>query len=242
MNEGMSAMGSDTRQGIDMAVSLINGLISGDMTGAAASEIGAAVSINVVDVLMAEGLTAAESKAFLESLNLEQRRLIELALVDPMGDQFLEDAVLKTYERYYNDYLKEKGSKKDNDNPLTGTGSSSAGGASGLPPDDDNRDKNNNNTQDNVSRDPNEIKHTYNSIKDSPNYPKGFRDLQNGTVNNTVKEKLLLEQLRKIEPGRWSKVYKDGYDVTGNKISIHYFRSQSGRVFNVKVKKDWSNL
>ncbi|OCG39409.1 VENN motif pre-toxin domain-containing protein, partial [Gilliamella sp. Bif1-4] len=36
MNEGMSAMGSDTRQGIDMAVSLINGLISGDMTGAAA--------------------------------------------------------------------------------------------------------------------------------------------------------------------------------------------------------------
>ncbi|WP_141674883.1 VENN motif pre-toxin domain-containing protein, partial [Gilliamella sp. App4-10] len=77
------------------------------------SEIGASVSINVVDVLMAEGLTAAESKAFLESLNLEQRRLIELALVDPMGDQFLEDAVLKTYERYYNDYLKEKGSKKD---------------------------------------------------------------------------------------------------------------------------------
>ncbi|KDN09383.1 filamentous hemagglutinin family outer membrane protein [Gilliamella apicola] len=36
MNEGMSAMGSDTRQGIDMAVSIINGLISGDMTGATA--------------------------------------------------------------------------------------------------------------------------------------------------------------------------------------------------------------
>jgi hypothetical protein len=36
MNEGMSAMGSDTRQGIDMAVSLINGLISGDMAGAGA--------------------------------------------------------------------------------------------------------------------------------------------------------------------------------------------------------------
>lgn len=29
-------MGSDTRQGIDMAVNIINGLISGDMTGAAA--------------------------------------------------------------------------------------------------------------------------------------------------------------------------------------------------------------
>ncbi|WP_141674900.1 VENN motif pre-toxin domain-containing protein, partial [Gilliamella sp. App4-10] len=273
MNQGMSAMGSETRQGIDMAVNLINGIISGDMTGAVAgalapkiasaikkqtehynpetgkwetdhiantvshailggvvaqlqgnsalvgglgaaasersaeviagilypdkdikdlsqeerqqisalsqlatglataaaggdiqdintgvaagknavennnlaratwylirpSEIGAAVSINAVDVLMAEGLTAAESKAFLESLNLEQRRLIELALVDPMGDGFLEDAVLKTYERYYNDYLKEKDSNKDN-NTLTGVGSSSAGGASGLPPNDD---------------------------------------------------------------------------------------------------------
>jgi hypothetical protein len=60
-----------------------------------------------------------------------------------MGDGFFEDAVLKTYERYYNDYLKEKGDKKDNDNTLIGAGSSSAGGASGLPPDDDdNRDKN----------------------------------------------------------------------------------------------------
>ncbi|OCG38884.1 VENN motif pre-toxin domain-containing protein [Gilliamella sp. Bif1-4] len=274
MNEGMSAMGSDTRQGIDMAVSIINGLISGDMTGAAAgalapkiatiikqqtegntvantvshailgavvaelqgnsalvgglgaaasergaevimgilypgktvaelsqeerqqisalsqlatglaiaaaggdiqdvntgvaagknavennnlaraawylvrpSEIGAPVSINAVDVLMAEGLTAAESKAFLESLNLEQRRLIELALVDPMGDGFFEDAVLKTYERYYNDYLKEKGDKKDNDNTLTGVGSSSAGGASGLPPDDDKNNNKSNSTE-----------------------------------------------------------------------------------------------
>jgi guanyl-specific ribonuclease Sa len=270
MNEGMSAMGSDTRQGIDMAVSIINSLISGDMTGAAAgalapkiatiikqqtegntvantvshailgavvaelqgnsalvgglgaaasergaevimgilypgktvaelsqeerqqisalsqlatglaiaaaggdiqdintgvaagknavennnlaraawylvrpSEIGAPVSINAVDVLMAEGLTAAESKAFLESLNLEQRRLIEIALVDSMGDGFLEDAVLKTYERYYNDYLKEKDGKKGNDNTLAGTGSSSAGGAPGLPPDDKNNNKSN---------------------------------------------------------------------------------------------------
>ena len=39
MNQGMSAMGSETRQGIDMAVSIINGLISGDMTGALAPKI-----------------------------------------------------------------------------------------------------------------------------------------------------------------------------------------------------------
>jgi hypothetical protein len=84
-------------------------------------------------------------------------------------------------------------------------------GVPGLPPDDDD-DKSDRN---NISRDPNEIKNTYNSIKDSPNYPKGFRDVQTRTVNNTVKDKPLLEQLRKIESGRWSKVYKDGYDATG---------------------------
>ncbi|WP_237397754.1 hypothetical protein [Gilliamella sp. Pas-s25] len=77
------------------------------------SPVGQTLTISAVHVLMAEGLTAAESKAFLENLNLEQRRLIELALVAPMGDQFLEDAVLKTYERYYNDYLKKKGGKKN---------------------------------------------------------------------------------------------------------------------------------
>lgn len=167
---------------------------------------------------------------------MEQRRLIEIALVDPMEDGFLEDAVLKTYEHYYNDYLKKKGSKKNTDNTLTGTGSSSAGGASGLPPDDDNRDKNNNNTQDNVSRDPNEIKHTYNSIKDSPNYPKGFRSVQNGTTKHNVNNGQVLKNLRKIEQGQWKKVYQNGYDSSGNRVSIHYFQSQSGRVFNVKVK------
>ncbi|MCO6551428.1 MAG: hypothetical protein J6563_00440 [Gilliamella sp.] len=43
---------------------------------------------------------------------MEQRRLIEIALVDPMGDGFLEDAVLKTYEHYYNDYLKKREVRK----------------------------------------------------------------------------------------------------------------------------------
>ena len=37
------------------------------------------------------------------------------------------------------------------------------------------------------------------------------------------------------------KIYKDGYDMFGNKISIHYFQSPSGKVFNVKVKIGWSD-
>ena len=51
----------------------------------------------------------------------------------------------------------------------------------------------------------------------------------------------MLFRSREIESGKWTKVYKDGYDSSGNKISIHYFQSQSGKVFNVKVKPGWSN-
>ena len=36
--------------------------------------------------------------------------------------------------------------------------------------------------------------------------------------------------------------YRDGFDARGNKISIHYFQSKSGRVFDVQVKPRWSNL
>lgn len=79
------------------------------------------------------------------------------------------------------------------------------------------------------------------SIKNAPLYPQGFRAIQNGTVKNTVNNKEVLDSLRAIESGKWSKVYKDGYDVSGNIISVHYFQSQSGKVFDVKVKSGWSN-
>ena len=78
----------------------------------------------------------------------------------------------------------------------------------------------------------NELKHVY---------PKEFEAVKNGTTKNTIKNKELLDKLREIESGKWTKVYKDGYNDSGNKISIHYFQSQSGKVFNVKVKPGWSN-
>ncbi|MCO6551420.1 MAG: hemagglutinin repeat-containing protein [Gilliamella sp.] len=59
MNQGMSAMGSDTRQGIDMAVSIINGLISGDMTGAAAGAL--APKIATIIKQQTEGNTVANT-------------------------------------------------------------------------------------------------------------------------------------------------------------------------------------
>ncbi|EDS4738174.1 hypothetical protein ODD08_004365 [Salmonella enterica] len=87
----------------------------------------------------------------------------------------------------------------------------------------------------------NGIQNTYNSIKNAPLYPQGFRAVQNGTVKNTVNNKDVLSDLRAVEAGKWSKVYKDGYDAAGNKVSVHYFQSQSGKVFDVKVKSGWSN-
>jgi len=81
----------------------------------------------------------------------------------------------------------------------------------------------------------------YNSIKKSPIYPKGFTHRQNGKTQHNVNNKALLEKLRQIEVGKWKKVYQDGFDASGNLISIHYFQSQSGKVFNVKVKCGWSN-
>ncbi|MBO5087386.1 MAG: RHS repeat-associated core domain-containing protein, partial [Lachnospiraceae bacterium] len=86
-----------------------------------------------------------------------------------------------------------------------------------------------------------ELREVYDSIKQSPKYPKGFQPRENGTTVHKVNNKQLLQKLKQIESGIWKKVYKDGYDTYGNKVSIHYFRSQSGKVFNVKVKPGWSN-
>ena len=84
------------------------------------------------------------------------------------------------------------------------------------------------------------IKNVYNSIKDAPKYPDGFKAVQNGTkkvnINNDV-----LNELRQVESGQWKKVYKDGFDANGNRISVHYFESTSGKVFDVKTKSGWSN-
>lgn len=77
------------------------------------------------------------------------------------------------------------------------------------------------------------IRVAYRSIKDAPNYPQGFRDIQNGTVKKSVNDRGVLEMLRKHESGSWSKVYKDGFDGSGNKVSLHYFLSQSGKVFDL---------
>ena len=118
------------------------------------SALGEPVTITAVDVLIARGLVAdaQEAEAFLGGLTLEQRKLIELALVDPTGDENFENAVVKTYDTYYNEYLKKKASNKKNktsDYASAGDSSTASGGAN-LQPDDDNdkKDKNNSSNKD----------------------------------------------------------------------------------------------
>lgn len=55
---------------------------------------------------------------------LEKRKLIDLALVDPIGDSNFENAVQKTCESYYNQLFKKKSSNKNIDNALTSSTSS----------------------------------------------------------------------------------------------------------------------
>jgi hypothetical protein len=85
------------------------------------------------------------------------------------------------------------------------------------------------------------MQNVFNSIKESPNYPRGFRMAKNGTKKNTATNKDRIFMLRSIEPGTWKKVYKDGYDANGKHISIHYYESETGRVYDVKIKHRWSN-
>ena len=85
-----------------------------------------------------------------------------------------------------------------------------------------------------------EIKNVYNSIREAPNYPDDFQAVQNGTTKHNINNQELLDELRKVEPGRWQKVYKDGFS-NGRQVSIHYFESPSGKVFDVKTVFGWSN-
>ena len=90
-----------------------------------------------------------------------------------------------------------------------------------------------------VTKSDNTIKNIYKSIKDAPKYPKGFQAVRGQTLANKVNNGKLLDNLREVEPGNWKKVFKNGYDKAGSKISIHYFESESKKVFAVKVIDGW---
>jgi len=93
----------------------------------------------------------------------------------------------------------------------------------------------------NTGEEQSSLQQIFTSIKDAPKYPKDFRVARNGTRRLPVENKQLLEKLKQIEDNEWRKVYRDGFDGDGRKISLHYFQRASGKVFDVKVKLGWSN-
>ncbi|MDC9597340.1 hypothetical protein [Xenorhabdus anantnagensis] len=90
--------------------------------------------------------------------------------------------------------------------------------------------------------DSSDLKHFYPSIKDAPNYPKGFHKAIHGKTRNTVDNKELLHKLRIHKSGKWYKVYLDGM-VNKQKLSLHYFEHQSGSpIYGLKIYYNkWSN-
>ncbi len=84
------------------------------------------------------------------------------------------------------------------------------------------------------------LNYIYDFLEDSPNYQENFYSAPNGTQCFKIKNQFLWAELQAIELGEWRKVYQDGYSG-GERISIHFFESPSGQVFDVKVKSGWSN-
>ncbi len=74
----------------------------------------------------------------------------------------------------------------------------------------------------------------------APNWPKDFERAQDGLRKVNINDHVLLEQLQEQEPGKWVKVYEDGWSQ-GEQISVHYFQHASGKVFDLEVHLGWSN-
>jgi RHS repeat-associated protein len=87
---------------------------------------------------------------------------------------------------------------------------------------------------------PPELKQVFEGVKNAPGYPANFVAKAGATTRNVVKDKALLEMLREHEAGEWAKVYKDGW-IGGQRASLHYFQSRTGKIFNFKIKWVWSN-
>lgn len=83
------------------------------------------------------------------------------------------------------------------------------------------------------------IKHIYNGKRSAPRWPSGFS--KDHEIRLKVKNKQLLDELHDAAPEErgWEKVYENGY-LHGRKLSIHYFRSSSGKVFDLEVHEGWS--
>ena len=129
------------------------------------STLGGSVTITAADVLMARGLSAIEAQAFLDGLTFEQQSLIRLAIVDPAGNSYFEEAVLKTYERFGGANQLASESNNNSDSQASAgiqAGSTTVGGGASLPPDDNDKNKQNDKIKEEKINDlPDNVQNTY---------------------------------------------------------------------------------
>ncbi len=69
----------------------------------------------------------------------------------------------------------------------------------------------------------------YPDIYASAAVPQGWTPIKGGALKYPVHNRALLRELRRLCPGRWKKVIKQG-----NSGEVHYFEHESGSVASVK--------
>jgi hypothetical protein len=69
----------------------------------------------------------------------------------------------------------------------------------------------------------------YPDVYTSGSVPAGWVPIKGGTIKYPVKNAALLRDLRRLLPGAWQKVIRQG-----NPGEIHYFEHASGQVADVK--------
>jgi hypothetical protein len=69
----------------------------------------------------------------------------------------------------------------------------------------------------------------YPDVYASGSVPQNWIPVRGGTLKYPVRNRAVLRELRRLLPGRWRKVIKQG-----NSGEVHYFEHASGRVAGVK--------
>ena len=69
----------------------------------------------------------------------------------------------------------------------------------------------------------------YPDVYKSGSVPYDWRPVRGGVLKYPVRNHAVLRELRRLRPGRWQKVIKQG-----NSGEIHYFEHSSGNVAGVK--------
>jgi hypothetical protein len=71
--------------------------------------------------------------------------------------------------------------------------------------------------------------HLYPDVYASSSVPQNWRPMPGGALKYPVRNRAVLRELRRLRPGRWQKIIKQG-----NSGEVHYFEHSSGQVAGVK--------